>query len=183
MTLPYYSPGDNCFELGGSDMVAFFFNGFITSLEMIISLCEIQKRRLNFLLNKKRGKKLINKDSRLYVLQIFYNFWQKQKIICSLIQNVCCISKWLDVLGIGFSTEMFANENRNKFRENGNPSQNCYVSEMEPLTELPSTDDLTSNDVESWLETSSKYHSCEIVDMDWKMIYLSHRNSQFSKIN
>lgn len=37
---------------------------------------------------------------------------------------------------------------------------------MEPLTELPSTDDLTSNDVESWLETSSKYHSCEIVDTD-----------------
>lgn len=70
------------------------------------------------------------------------------------------------ILGIGFSTEMFTNENRNKFRENGNPSQNCYVSEMEPLTELPSTDDLTSNDVESWLETSSKYHSCEIVDMD-----------------
>lgn len=41
-----------------------------------------------------------------------------------------------------------------------------YLSEMEPLTELPSTDDLTSNDVESWLETSSKYHSCEIVDTD-----------------
>lgn len=38
---------------------------------------------------------------------------------------------------------------------------------MEPLTELPSSDDLTSNDVESWLETSSKYHSCELVDTDW----------------
>ncbi|XP_060517684.1 popeye domain-containing protein 3-like [Cylas formicarius] len=53
-----------------------------------------------------------------------------------------------------------------KFKENGNLSQNCYVSEMEPLTELPSTDDLTSTDVESWLESSSKFHSCEIVDMD-----------------
>lgn len=52
-----------------------------------------------------------------------------------------------------------------RLKENGtNPSE--YLGEMEPLTELPSTDDLTSNDVESWLETSSKYHSCEIVDMD-----------------
>lgn len=52
-----------------------------------------------------------------------------------------------------------------RIKENGiNNSE--YLSEMEPLTELPSTDDLTSNDVESWLETSSKYHSCEIVDMD-----------------
>lgn len=40
-----------------------------------------------------------------------------------------------------------------------------YLSEMEPLTELPSQDDINSNDVESWLETSSKYHSCEIVDI------------------
>lgn len=53
-----------------------------------------------------------------------------------------------------------------KFKENGNSNQNCYFGEMEPLTELPSNDDLTSNDVESWLETSSKYHSCEIVDTD-----------------
>lgn len=53
-----------------------------------------------------------------------------------------------------------------KFRENGSSAPNGYLSEMEPLTELPSTDDLTSNDVESWLETSSKYHSCEIVDLD-----------------
>ncbi|XP_066141812.1 popeye domain-containing protein 3-like isoform X2 [Euwallacea fornicatus] len=44
--------------------------------------------------------------------------------------------------------------------------QSCYAGEMEPLTELPSLDDLTSNDVESWLETSSKYHSCELVDTE-----------------
>ncbi|PSN32421.1 hypothetical protein C0J52_27292 [Blattella germanica] len=37
--------------------------------------------------------------------------------------------------------------------------------EMEPLRELPSNDDLASNNgVENWLETSSKYHSCEVVD-------------------
>lgn len=52
-----------------------------------------------------------------------------------------------------------------KFRENGLlPLNGGNLSEMEPLTELPSNDDLTSNDVESWLENSSKYHSCEIVD-------------------
>lgn len=38
------------------------------------------------------------------------------------------------------------------------------VPTMEPLPELPSFDDLASMDVESWLDTSSKYHSCEIVD-------------------
>lgn len=53
-----------------------------------------------------------------------------------------------------------------KLKENGGISHADYRCEMTPLTELPSTDDLTSNDVESWLETSSKYHSCEIVDMD-----------------
>ncbi|KAJ8920998.1 hypothetical protein NQ315_015794 [Exocentrus adspersus] len=69
--------------------------------------------------------------------------------------------------GVGMSPETFCNETRHgRYRENGHLSQNCYLGEMEPLTELPSTDDLTSNDVESWLETSSKYHSCEIVDMD-----------------
>ncbi|XP_017773186.1 PREDICTED: popeye domain-containing protein 3-like [Nicrophorus vespilloides] len=53
------------------------------------------------------------------------------------------------------------------YKENMMQQQTGYVSEMTPLTELPSTDDLTSNnDVESWLETSSKYHSCEIVDTD-----------------
>ncbi|KAH1013737.1 popeye domain-containing protein 3 [Dendroctonus ponderosae] len=71
------------------------------------------------------------------------------------------------------SAEAFCNESQknkqkqyDKLKENTNPSQNCYVSEMEPLTELPSSDDLTSNDVESWLETSSKYHSCELVDTE-----------------
>ncbi|XP_072399586.1 popeye domain-containing protein 3-like isoform X2 [Diabrotica undecimpunctata] len=69
--------------------------------------------------------------------------------------------------GIGFNPDSFYNEvSKNKFRENTGMPQNCYLSEMEPLTECPSADDLTSNDVESWLETSSKYHSCEIVDMD-----------------
>ncbi|KAK4879121.1 hypothetical protein RN001_007267 [Aquatica leii] len=54
-----------------------------------------------------------------------------------------------------------------KYKENGGiPINGRNISEMEPLTELPSTDDLTSNDVESWLENSSKYHSCEIVDME-----------------
>lgn len=71
------------------------------------------------------------------------------------------------------SAEAFCNDSQknkqkqyDKFKENANP-QNCYVSEMEPLTEMePSSDDLTSNDVESWLETSSKYHSCELVDTE-----------------
>lgn len=65
------------------------------------------------------------------------------------------------------SPQSFLSDNcRPKLRENGGISHGEYMSEMTPLTELPSTDDLTSNDVESWLETSSKYHSCEIVDMD-----------------
>lgn len=79
-------------------------------------------------------------------------------------------SFWV-VLACPLSPGAFSNDSSRyrsyeKFKENGNLSQNCYLSEMEPLTELPSSDDLTSNDVESWLETSSKYHSCEIVDMD-----------------
>lgn len=37
---------------------------------------------------------------------------------------------------------------------------------MEPLPEMPSCDDLASSGVESWLDSSSKYHSCEIVDED-----------------
>lgn len=53
-----------------------------------------------------------------------------------------------------------------RWKENGSTGPNGYLSEMTPLTELPSNDDLTSNDVESWLETSSKYHSCEVVDTD-----------------
>ncbi|CAH1108918.1 unnamed protein product [Psylliodes chrysocephalus] len=66
--------------------------------------------------------------------------------------------------GVGLGSELFYTEiPKHKYREN-NALQNCC--EMEPLTECPSADDLTSNDVESWLETSSKYHSCEIVDMD-----------------
>jgi hypothetical protein len=37
---------------------------------------------------------------------------------------------------------------------------------MEPLPELPSCDDLASSGMESWLDSSSKYHSCEIVSME-----------------
>lgn len=46
------------------------------------------------------------------------------------------------------------------------PLPNGKLSEMEPLAELPSMDDLTSgaSGVESWLDTSSKYHSCELLD-------------------
>nr|CAH7748583.1 unnamed protein product [Callosobruchus chinensis] len=67
--------------------------------------------------------------------------------------------------GVGIPLDMYTND-RSKLRDNGGTSQNCYQNDMEPLTELPSNDDLASNDVESWLETSSKYHSCEIVDTD-----------------
>ncbi|XP_034238338.1 popeye domain-containing protein 3-like [Thrips palmi] len=55
-------------------------------------------------------------------------------------------------------------------KENGRPEKQMgngraqRPPEMEPLTELPSMDDLTTSGVESWLESSSKYHSCEIVD-------------------
>lgn len=67
---------------------------------------------------------------------------------------------------------MFSNSSRERYfdkKDNGN-YQNGRPSEMEPLTELPSNDDLASNGVENWLETSSKYHSCEYVDMDWMML-------------
>lgn len=93
-----------------------------------------------------------------------------------LIYNTKCI------LGVhGMSPDKFKSNGRpkyDKYKENGNVNQTCYISEMTPLTELPSNDDLTSNDVESWLETSSKYHSCEIVDMDWN-IYLYYLNMFF----
>ena len=46
---------------------------------------------------------------------------------------------------------------------------NGRAIEMVPLNEIPSAEDLGSSaEVESWLETSSKYHSCEIVD-DWQL--------------
>lgn len=41
--------------------------------------------------------------------------------------------------------------------------------EMEPLTEQASNEDAGSVGVDSWLETSSKYHSCELVDTDDEM--------------
>ncbi|XP_066251385.1 popeye domain-containing protein 3-like [Euwallacea similis] len=68
------------------------------------------------------------------------------------------------------TVETYCNESqRQKQKQYGKINkepQSCYAGEMEPLTELPSLDDLTSNDVESWLETSSKYHSCELVDTE-----------------
>jgi hypothetical protein len=60
---------------------------------------------------------------------------------------------------------VFSSRERLCPKENGIFLPNGRLLEMEPLTELPSSDDLASNNgVESWLETSSKYHSCEIVD-------------------
>ncbi|PNF30494.1 hypothetical protein B7P43_G10872 [Cryptotermes secundus] len=60
---------------------------------------------------------------------------------------------------------VFSSRERLCPKENGILLPNGRLLEMEPLTELPSNDDLASNNgVESWLETSSKYHSCEIVD-------------------
>jgi hypothetical protein len=60
---------------------------------------------------------------------------------------------------------VFSSRERLCSKENGTLLPNGRLLEMEPLTELPSNDDLASNSgVESWLETSSKYHSCEVVD-------------------
>jgi hypothetical protein len=60
---------------------------------------------------------------------------------------------------------VFSSRERLCPKENGLLLPNGRLLEMEPLTELPSNDDLASNNgVESWLETSSKYHSCEVVD-------------------
>ena len=42
---------------------------------------------------------------------------------------------------------------------------NGRVPEMMPLNEVMSNDDVGSSaEVESWLESASKYHSCEVVD-------------------
>lgn len=58
------------------------------------------------------------------------------------------------------SRERIYDRKENGFYYNGRPN------EMTPLTELPSCDDLASSGVENWLESSSKYHSCEYVDLD-----------------
>lgn len=46
------------------------------------------------------------------------------------------------------------------------------VTEMTPLKEQASIDDLGSNtEIESWLESSSKFHSCEVgysFDFSWQ---------------
>jgi hypothetical protein len=64
-----------------------------------------------------------------------------------------------------WSITVFSSRERLCPKENGMFLPNGRLLEMEPLTELPSNDDLASNNgVESWLETSSKYHSCEVVD-------------------
>lgn len=51
-----------------------------------------------------------------------------------------------------------------KDRAMGNNLTKKGAPSMEPLPELPSCDDLASSGVESWLDTSSKYHSCEVID-------------------
>ncbi|XP_046426816.1 popeye domain-containing protein 3 isoform X2 [Neodiprion pinetum] len=51
-----------------------------------------------------------------------------------------------------------------KDRAVGNNLTKKGAPSMEPLPEFPSCDDLASSGVESWLDTSSKYHSCEVID-------------------
>nr|XP_024217137.1 popeye domain-containing protein 3-like isoform X3 [Halyomorpha halys] len=52
-----------------------------------------------------------------------------------------------------------------KEKKPGPTIPNGRVPEMMPLNEVVCSDDLGSSvEVESWLETSSKYHSCEVVD-------------------
>jgi hypothetical protein len=72
---------------------------------------------------------------------------------------------FLALIFLSFVYTVFSSRERLCPKENGIFLPNGRLLEMEPLTELPSNDDLASNNgVESWLETSSKYHSCEIVD-------------------
>lgn len=49
--------------------------------------------------------------------------------------------------------ERLTKDNSYKFTANGR------VPELQPLRELPSSDD-----IETWLDSSSKYHSCELVE-------------------
>ncbi|TGZ47543.1 Popeye domain-containing protein [Temnothorax longispinosus] len=65
--------------------------------------------------------------------------------------------------GLGISTGLGVSGARAKERAVNNLTKKGAPS-MEPLPELPSCDDLASSGVESWLDSSSKYHSCEIVD-------------------
>ncbi|XP_077255311.1 popeye domain-containing protein 3 isoform X2 [Temnothorax americanus] len=65
--------------------------------------------------------------------------------------------------GLGISTGLGVSGARSKERAMNNLTKKGAPS-MEPLPELPSCDDLASSGVESWLDSSSKYHSCEIVD-------------------
>ncbi|XP_011697434.1 PREDICTED: popeye domain-containing protein 3-like isoform X2 [Wasmannia auropunctata] len=62
-------------------------------------------------------------------------------------------------LGISVSSAKSKERAANNLMKKSAPSM-----ELEPLPELPSCDDLASSGVESWLDSSSKYHSCEIVD-------------------
>ncbi|XP_054263535.1 popeye domain-containing protein 3-like [Macrosteles quadrilineatus] len=64
------------------------------------------------------------------------------------------------------SPESVSNSRERLLKSSGQSVPNGrLVEEMTPLKELPSTDDLASNtEVESWLESSSKFHSCEVVD-------------------
>ncbi|XP_044007452.1 popeye domain-containing protein 3-like isoform X2 [Aphidius gifuensis] len=56
------------------------------------------------------------------------------------------------------------NKLANNNERQGNNLTKLGAPSMEPLPELPSCDDLASSGIESWLDSSSKYHSCEIVD-------------------
>lgn len=49
--------------------------------------------------------------------------------------------------------ERLTKDNSYKLTANGR------VPELQPLRELPSSDD-----IETWLDSSSKYHSCELVE-------------------
>ncbi|KAK1127865.1 hypothetical protein K0M31_003357 [Melipona bicolor] len=62
-------------------------------------------------------------------------------------------------------TSMSSDNGVQKDRQANNLSKKGAPN-MEPLPEMPSYDDLASSGVESWLDSSSKYHSCEIVDED-----------------
>ena len=76
-----------------------------------------------------------------------------------------CVPSSCGLVILFWPFSVFGSRERLCPKENGILLPNGRLLEMEPLTELPSNDDLTSNNgVENWLETSSKYHSCEVVD-------------------
>ncbi|KAG5330912.1 POPD1 protein, partial [Acromyrmex heyeri] len=70
----------------------------------------------------------------------------------------------LDIRLPSISASLGINVNKKSKERTANDLTKKGVPSMEPLPELPSCDDLASSGVESWLDSSSKYHSCEIVD-------------------